>query len=77
MNGPQVVGPHKKAHLLIMRGLFTSYTMPLWWEFFLHTIKFELLKTVAFIEGKKNPAIQKIFIHFSIENLIANVRFYA
>ena len=51
MNGPQVVGPHKKAHLLIMRGLFTSYTMPLWWEnFFLHAIKFGLLKTVFPLE---------------------------
>ena len=35
------------------------------------------LKTVAFIAGKKNPAIQKIFIRFSIENLIANISFYA
>ena len=26
-----------------------------------------VLKTVAFIAGKKNPAIQKIFIRFSIE----------
>jgi hypothetical protein len=32
---------------------------------------------VAFIAGKKNPAFQKFFIHFSIENLIANISFYA
>jgi hypothetical protein len=36
-----------------------------------------LLKTVAFIAGKKNPAVQKKFIRFSIENLIANISFYA
>jgi hypothetical protein len=36
-----------------------------------------MLKTVAFIAGKKNPAIQKFFIRFSIEDLIANIRFYA
>ena len=36
-----------------------------------------LLKKVAFIAGKKNPAIQKFYIHFSIENLIANISFYA
>ena len=35
------------------------------------------LKTVAFIAGKKNPAIQKFYICFSIENLIANISFYA
>jgi hypothetical protein len=32
-----------------------------------------ILKTVAFIAGKKNPAVQKKFIRFSIENLIANI----
>ena len=36
-----------------------------------------ILKTVAFIMGKKNQAIQKIFIRFSIENLIANISVYA
>ena len=35
-----------------------------------------LLKTDAFIAGKKNPAVQKNFILFSIENLIANIGFY-
>ena len=35
------------------------------------------LKTVAFIAGKKNPAVQTFFIHFSIENLIANISFCA
>ena len=35
------------------------------------------VKTVAFIAGKKNPATQKFFIRFSIENLIANISFYA
>ena len=35
------------------------------------------LKTVAFIAGNKNPATQIFFIHFSIENLIANISFYA
>ena len=35
------------------------------------------LKTVAFIAGKKNPAIQKKFIRFSIENFIANISLYA
>jgi hypothetical protein len=34
------------------------------------------LKTVAFIADKKNPAVQKILIRFSIENLIANISFY-
>ena len=33
------------------------------------------LKTVVFIAGKKNPATQKNFIRFSIENLIANISF--
>ena len=28
--------------------------------------KYHILKTVAFIPGKKNPAIQNFFIHFSI-----------
>ena len=36
-----------------------------------------LLKTVAFIAGKKNPAIQKFFIRFSIKNFIANISLYA
>ena len=36
-----------------------------------------LLKTVVFIAGKKNPATQNFFIRFSIENLIANISFYA
>ena len=31
------------------------------------------LKTVAFIASKKNPATQKLFIAFSIENFIANI----
>ena len=42
--------------------------------------KFEfknVLKTVAFIAGKKNPAIQKNFICFSIENFIENISLYA
>ena len=34
------------------------------------------LKTVAFIAGKKNPAIQIFFICCSIENMIANISFY-
>ena len=34
------------------------------------------LKTVAFIAGKKNPAVQNNFIRFFIENLIANISFY-
>ena len=42
----------------------------LWLEFF------PQLKTVAFIASKKNPAIQTIFIRFSIENLIANISLY-
>jgi hypothetical protein len=36
-----------------------------------------LLKTNVFIAGKKNPATQIFFIGFSIENLIANIGFYA
>ena len=36
-----------------------------------------MLKTVAFIAGKKNPAIQFFFIHFSIENFIAHISLYA
>ena len=35
------------------------------------------LKTVAFIAGKKNPAVQNFYICFSIENLIVNISFYA
>ena len=41
------------------------------WKIWIHG-----LKTVAFIAGKKDPAIQKKFIRFSIENLIANISFY-
>ena len=37
-----------------------------------------LLKTVAFIAGKsENQAAKKIFIRFSIDNLIANISLYA
>ena len=36
-----------------------------------------VLKTVACIAGKKNPAIQNFFIRFSIENFIANISLYA
>ena len=36
-----------------------------------------LLKTVAFIAGKKIQQSKKNFIHFSIESLIANISFYA
>ena len=39
--------------------------------------RIRVLKTVVFIAGKKNPATQKFFIRFSIENLIANISFYA
>ena len=35
------------------------------------------LKTVAFTAGKKNPAIQKKYICFSIENFIENISLYA
>ena len=35
------------------------------------------LKTIAFIADKKNPDVQKNFIRFSVENLIANISFYA
>ena len=35
------------------------------------------LKTVAFIAGKKNPAVQKFYIRFSIENFITNISLYA
>ena len=35
-----------------------------------------LLKTVAFIADKKNPATQNIFIRFSIESFIANITLY-
>ena len=34
------------------------------------------LKTVAFIAGKKNPAIQESFICFCIENFIENISLY-
>ena len=37
----------------------------------------QLLKTIAFIGSKKNPAIQKKIIRFSIKNLIANINLYA
>ena len=36
-----------------------------------------MVKTVAFIAGKKNPAIQNFFICFSIENFIENISLYA
>ena len=37
-----------------------------------------LLKTVAFIAGKsENQAAEKFFIHFFIDNLIANISLYA
>ena len=36
-----------------------------------------IIKTVAFIAGKKNPATQNFFIPFAIENLITNISFYA
>ena len=37
-----------------------------------------MLKTVAFIAGKsENPADQKKFICFFIDNLIANISLYA
>jgi hypothetical protein len=37
-----------------------------------------LLKTTAFIAGKsENPAEQKLFIRFFINNLIANINLYA
>ena len=37
-----------------------------------------ILKTVAFIAGKsENPADQKLYIHFFIDNLIANISLYA
>jgi hypothetical protein len=39
-------------------------------------IFFKLLKTVAFNAVKKYPAVQKNFIRFYIENLIANISFY-
>ena len=34
--------------------------------------KVRLLKTVAFIAGKKNPAGQNFYIHFSIEIKLKN-----
>ena len=42
-------------------------------------VKFlRLLKTSAFIEGKsENQAAKHFFIHFSIDNLIANISLYA
>ena len=40
-----------------------------------YTVK--TLKTVAYIAGKKNPAIQKFYISFSIENFIENISLYA
>ena len=41
-------------------------------------VYFLLLKTVAFIAGKsENQAAQNFFIQFSIDNLIANISFYA
>ena len=43
------------------------------WSFY----KVCLLKTVVFIAGKENPATQFFFIPFSIENLIANISYYA
>ena len=43
----------------------------------LYNTKKHFLKTVAFIAGKKNPAVQKFFMCFSIESLIANISFYA
>ena len=37
----------------------------------------KILKPVAFIAGKKNPAIQNKFIPFSVDNFIANISLYA
>ena len=39
--------------------------------------EFLLLKTVAFIAGKKNSADQNFYIRFSIKNLIAIISLYA
>ena len=36
-----------------------------------------VLKTVAFIASKKNPATPQKIIRFSIENFIANISLYA
>ena len=61
-------------HLLQLSGNFFKKKFPL-------TLLFQkplfLLKTVAFIAGKKNPATQKFFICFSIKNLIANISLFA
>ena len=29
----QVVGPHQKSNLLILRGIFTKYTLPIWYGY--------------------------------------------
>ena len=46
-------------------------------ELFVFIFTVKLLKTVAFSAGKKNPATQKFFIHFFIENFIAKISLYA
>ena len=33
MNGPQVVGPHATANTLIMRGVFSKLTIPIWYGY--------------------------------------------
>ena len=33
MNGPQVVGPHATANVLVMRGVFAKLTVPIWYGY--------------------------------------------
>ena len=33
MNGPQVVGPHATANVLVMRGVFSKLTIPIWYGY--------------------------------------------
>ena len=65
--------------------IILGYQLLLWGDFglasFIQSVVFKMslaLKTVAFIAGKsENPADQKKFIHFFIDNLIANISLYA
>ena len=46
---------------------FIPLKLKVTYNLFVDKIFLELLKTVAFIAGKKNPAVQKLYIRFSIE----------
>ena len=46
----QVVGPHKAANVMIMRGLFKSFKMPVWYMFDTQLTPDELRKIIQCVE---------------------------